>query len=607
MNSYYLSDLLEIKNGKDHKGLNDGEIPVFGSGGLMKYVDCALYENESILLPRKGTLSNIQYVKKPFWTVDTLYYTIINKEKAVPYYLYYFLKQLDLSKLNSGTGVPSMTFGAYYGVRIQLPSLSVQQKVASVLSSLDKKIELNNKINAELEAMAKTLYDYWFVQFDFPNEDGKPYKSSGGKMVYSEVLKREIPEGWEVKRLDEIESNIVTGKTPSTVIAENFGGDIPFITIDDIRKQLFIYKSDRTLSELGADSQSSKYLEVGDICVSCIGTVGVIGLVGRKAQTNQQINSVSKIKNFNRFFLLNALKNYFADNNVAKQGAVLANMNKAEFSNIPVLDSTIELKQRYNNIVSCMYSNIDNNLKQSQELAELRDWLLPMLMNGQVSVGSVVVESKQEMRKDEGVKDLFGDEEYLKRKMLAVYICNQSLNDQSFGKTKFMKLMHLIEYHIVKDNDITREYYKHTAGPYDGAFANKFWDEVIEDKWYRFEELGKLQHVVCGAKHKDTEDYENSIADDLKQQISEFINLFKVTTYKQPEIVSTLYAVWNNRMIQKEMITDALLKQDFLAWDEQKIKYSDVLDKALGWMRANKIVPTGFGSVIKASKSRRGI
>ena len=387
MNKYFLSELLEIKNGSDHKHLKDGNIPVFGSGGLMRMVDTPIYENESILLPRKGSLSNIQFYDKPFWTVDTLYYTIVNKEKAVPYYLYHYLKRLDLSNLNSGTGVPSMTFGAYYGIEVKLPDLSTQQKIAAVLSALDDKIELNNTINAELEAMAKTLYDYWFVQFEFPNSEGKPYKSSGGAMEYNSTLKREIPKGWEVRRLKDIESNIITGKTPSTVIEENFGGNIPFVTIDDIRKQLYIFTSERTLTELGANSQKSKFLEAGDICVSCIGTVGVIGIVGTKCQTNQQINTISKVLDYNRYYLLNALKQFFEFNiSAAKQGAVLANMNKGEFEDIPILDSTIILKQLYLSKVQSFYNKIENNLKQNQELAQLRDWLLPMLMNGQVKV-----------------------------------------------------------------------------------------------------------------------------------------------------------------------------------------------------------------------------
>src|SRR5690606_36085683 len=212
-------------------------------------------------------------------------------------YIYYLLKSLNLNDYKSGSGVPTMNRNHLHPLRvIATKDLPTQQKIASVLSALDDKIELNNKINAELEAMAKTLYDYWFVQFEFPNADGKPYKSSGGKMVYNETLKREIPEGWEVKRLDEVENNIITGKTPSTSKEEYFGGNIPFVTIDDIRKQLFIFKSERTLTKLGADSQKSKYLEYGDISVSCIGTVGVIGIVGTLCQTNQQINSITKLE-----------------------------------------------------------------------------------------------------------------------------------------------------------------------------------------------------------------------------------------------------------------------------------------------------------------------
>jgi type I restriction enzyme S subunit len=201
MRTYKLKELLSIKNGKDHKELNDGNFPIFGSGGIMRFGDRAIYNDESILLPRKGTLSNIQYVNKPFWTVDTIYYSIINKSLASPFYLFNYIKSLDLSKLNSGTGVPSMTFDSYYNLDILLPELETQEKIASVLSALDSKIELNNRINAELEAMAKTLYDYWFVQFDFPDKNGKPYKTSGGKMVWNEELKREIPEGWGVNTL----------------------------------------------------------------------------------------------------------------------------------------------------------------------------------------------------------------------------------------------------------------------------------------------------------------------------------------------------------------------------------------------------------------------
>jgi len=212
------------------------------------------------------------------------------------------------------------------------------------------------------------------------------YKSSGGKMVYNETLKRKIPEGWEVKKLEEIEGKIVTGKTPPTKISEYFNGNIPFITIDDIRKQSYIFNAERNLTILGAESQPNKYVYSGDICVSCIGTIGIIGIVATTSQTNQQINTISQIKDYNRYFLLNSLKNYFEYNVGAKKGAVLDNMNKQEFSSIPILDANRDLKELFFDKVNPIYEKIKLNLKQNQELSALRDWLLPMLMNGQVKV-----------------------------------------------------------------------------------------------------------------------------------------------------------------------------------------------------------------------------
>ena len=225
MVSYKLRDLVKIHNGTKYSHLQTGNIPLYGSGGIMSYVNDYLYEGEAVLLPRKGTLTNIMYTKGKIWTVDTMYYATTNKN-VVPYYLYSYLSILNLEHLDSGSALPSMTKSAYEDLEIKLPKVETQKKIAKVLSTLDKKIELNNRINTELEAMAKTLYDYWFVQFDFPISEaqanalgkprlkGKPYKSSGGKMVFNEVLKREIPEGWECKELSEI-ADITMGQSPS--------------------------------------------------------------------------------------------------------------------------------------------------------------------------------------------------------------------------------------------------------------------------------------------------------------------------------------------------------------------------------------------------------
>ena len=235
--------------------------------------------------------------------------------------------------------------------------------------------------------MAKQLYDYWFVQFDFPNEEGKPYKSSGGKMVWNEKLKREIPKEWCAMTIGEVENNIITGKTPSCADEDNFGGDIPFITIDDIRGNLFVFNSQRTLSTKGAESQTKKYLPSGSLSISCIGTIGVMGFIAKLSQTNQQINSIVFENEHNREFVYFALNLYF-ENAKAKTGNVFANMSKDEFASIKVVYPPKQILQEFHNKVVAIFDNIKNNIDEINALTKQRDELLPLLMNGQAMVNS---------------------------------------------------------------------------------------------------------------------------------------------------------------------------------------------------------------------------
>lgn len=154
-----LGDICTIKYGKDHKKLNDGDIPVYGSGGVMRHVEKALWNKPSVLIPRKGTLGNLFFVNKPFWTVDTCFWTDIDEEQVLPEYLFYQLKTKDLASLNVGTAVPSLTTDVLNEVEIDLPSLEKQKQVVEMLGSLDSKIEINTKLNGYLEGLCQTLFD----------------------------------------------------------------------------------------------------------------------------------------------------------------------------------------------------------------------------------------------------------------------------------------------------------------------------------------------------------------------------------------------------------------------------------------------------------------
>jgi len=363
-----------------------------------EYISQAALDGTTIKINPKNTLSIAMYgegktrgsvsiLKNEMTTNQACCNIFLDDKKADYEYVYYYLKTQYKNLRNLSSGVrKNLNSNDIKNFKINLPKdVNKQQKIANVLSSIDSKIELNNKINKELEAMAKTIYDYWFIQFDFPVENGKPYKSSGGKMVYNEQLKREIPEGWADSRLEEIGSNIITGKTPPTSNSDFFNGDIPFITIGDIRGNMHIVSTEETLTKKGADYQNTKYIKKGAICVSCIASPGLIGFATQLSQTNQQINSVECKKEENSFYLYFALNDFFKASK-AKTGNTFPNMNKGDFSDIKLVKPNEKILLAFSKKIKSSIEQIFINSQQNKELAKLRDWLLPMLMNGQVSV-----------------------------------------------------------------------------------------------------------------------------------------------------------------------------------------------------------------------------
>ncbi len=389
MQSYRLSDIVKIKNGKDHKMLSNGKYPVLGSGGIMRYVDNFLYNKPSVLLPRKGTLDNIQYCDVPFWTVDTLYYTKVNTELANPYYLYRYLSLLDLSNLDSGTGVPSMTFDNYYGLKIFLPSIEKQTMIARVLQTLDKKIAVNRQINQNLEAMAKQLYDYWFVQFDFPNEEGKPYKSSGGKMVWNEKLKRDIPALWETKTIEDV-ADVYNGATPSTVNDQNYGGDIVWITPKDLsdQKQKFVYQGERNISQAGYNSCSTHLLPSNTILMSSRAPIGLLAIAKTELCTNQGFKSfVPKEENIETY-LYYYLQIHIKLIEQLGTGTTFKEVSRDDILKFPILKPQGDVLNKWSKIETGINDRQLRLQKENENLTKQRDELLPLLMNGQVSVNS---------------------------------------------------------------------------------------------------------------------------------------------------------------------------------------------------------------------------
>ena len=340
----------------------------------------------------KNEIDNL-IVSTGFATID-----VISKD-ILPKFLFYKLTQPFITNYlqgiaeNSVSAYPSIKPDSIASLRFIFPDLPTQQKIASVLSALDDKIELNNRINAELEAMAKTLYDYWFVQFDFPNAEGKPYKASDGKMVYNEILKREIPEGWEVKTVGDYCRSSGGFAFKSSWWTDN---GMPVVKIKDIQEDYTINLSDLAFVDISDKNIDDKFkAKPGDVLIAMTGaTVGKYAIVPyteKPLYVNQRVGYFNLgIKPEKKLpFLINSLnQKYFRESVFTlASGAAQPNISNEQINNIQLLLPSKEIIELYNKVFEPYYSKILLNQKQNQELSSLRDWLLPMLMNGQVKVG----------------------------------------------------------------------------------------------------------------------------------------------------------------------------------------------------------------------------
>lgn len=317
--------------------------------------------------------------------------SIIVNENFDSDYIYYLFKNnyaVFRNAASGSTAIPILNKTDFDNLKFKVElDLNQQRKMVSILSKIDDKIEINNQINQELEAMAKTLYDYWFVQFDFPDQNGKPYKSSGGKMVYNPELKREIPEGWGVEKLGELaqfKNGINYEKTSS-------GSEkVKIINVRNISSStIFINQTDLDEIFLENDKSTNFIVNEGMILITRSGIPGATRLVSElEAKTvysgfiiASEVNDLI-YKNLIFYYLKNVeevLKNQSA-------GTIMKNISQSVLTDMVVSRPPQNLLLKFNSIIDNLLEQMKNVQRQNQQLTQLRDWLLPMLMNGQVKV-----------------------------------------------------------------------------------------------------------------------------------------------------------------------------------------------------------------------------
>ena len=296
-----------------------------------------------------------------------------NESIILPLYLYYNLdsRYEEFRLLSDGTS----TRGGLSGwilkrMEIKLPPISLQEKIVDILYSIDKKIELNNAINNNLEQQVQAIFKSRFVDF--------------------EPFDKTMPSDWTIGTIDDLAKEVVCGKTPSTKKTKYYGSDIPFITIPDMHKTFYTVTTERYLSKLGADSQAKKILPKNSVCVSCIGTAGLVTLVAEESQTNQQINSIIPKDGFSSYYIY-LLMQTLSDtiNKLGQSGSTIVNLNKSQFGKIPVIIPTLSAMTKFDETASPIFEKILQNQKENLNLASLRDTLLPKLMSGEIDVSNI--------------------------------------------------------------------------------------------------------------------------------------------------------------------------------------------------------------------------
>lgn len=362
--------------------LSVGDIIVEKSGGT---VNCStgrvIYVSEEIIK------NNNPLVCSNFCTAFKV------KKEWDTLYIYYLLRYIHSTGVfmnfeGKTSGIHNLDIiAAYSAIQIPCISLEEQKRISSILATIDYKIYHNQAINKNLEALAKQIYDYWFVQFDFPDENGRPYRSSGGKMVLNKKLKREIPLSWQAIKIEDV-AEVFNGATPSTDEEDNYGGDIVWITPKDLSTQQskFVYKGERSITQKGYDSCSTHMLPVDSILMSSRAPIGLLAIAKVEVCTNQGFKSfVPKSANLSTY-LYYYLQRYMKQVEQLGSGTTFKEVSREDIMKYVIVKPDDAILDAWEEKVSAINNKQFLIQKETEGLTKQRDELLPLLMNGQVSI-----------------------------------------------------------------------------------------------------------------------------------------------------------------------------------------------------------------------------
>ena len=382
---YKLGDLLTIKYGKDHKKLKEGNIPVYGSGGIMRRVNQSIYDGPSIMIPRKGSLNNVLYSDTPFWTVDTMFWSIINDNIVNPLFLYYSLCKKDFASLNVGSAVPSLTVPILNDIDVNVPTFDTQNRIVGILKSLDDKIELNRRINDNLEQQAQALFKAWFVDFE-PFKDGKFVDSVLGSTP------KELP----IVYIEDIPHNIESGKRPKggatiegvpSIGAENIKG----LGYYDYSKTKYIPKEyAKTIKKGKINGYELLIYKDGGKPGYFIPNFTIFGegFPFHELYINEHVFILDLMDNGYNAFAYFYMQTPYIMNQLNSIGgkAAIPGINTKDVECLPIFSKESLYVEKFGEIVLPSIKTILSNCLENAKLAKMRDTLLPKLMSGEIKM-----------------------------------------------------------------------------------------------------------------------------------------------------------------------------------------------------------------------------
>lgn len=365
---------LRITDIKDDGTIDFGGLKSVNDGKAANYV---LQPND-IVFARTGASTGRNYFYDgsdgQFVYAGFLIKFSIDPDKVNPRYVKYYCLSQEykgwIVSYNTGSTRGNINAQTLAQMPLLLPERTQQDKMVDILSSIDRKIKENEKINKNLEQQAQALYRSWFVN----------YEPFGGTK----------PADWINGSIDDLGSEIICGKTPSTKKTEYYGGSTPFITIPDMHGCVYTVSTERYLSAAGVASQSKKTIPRNSVCVSCIGTAGLVTLVSEESQTNQQINSIvhkEGVSTYYTYLLMQTLSETI--NKLGQSGSTIVNLNKTQFGKIPVIVPSKHVSQEFDSLCRPLFEKILLNQKENIKLSALRDTLLPKLMSGEIDFSTL--------------------------------------------------------------------------------------------------------------------------------------------------------------------------------------------------------------------------